>query len=149
MIVRYATYEDLNTIVALEKLSFPFTTWNKTQWEYEFKENPCAHILVLEESKVFAYIDFWLLYEQAEICKIAVVEPLRRKGAGSILLKEAMKIMLENGVERINLEVRTNNFAAIELYKKFGFEIVQTKEKYYEDGQDAYQMIWKGETCPR
>ena len=37
------------------------------------------------------------------------------------------------------LEVNTENIAAINLYKKFNFEIINTRKKYYE-GKDAYIM---------
>lgn len=144
MIIRACEEKDLETIALLEKTSFPVTCWTLEQWKYEYFENPCSVLLVLEEGKVFAYIDFWILYEQAEICKIAIAEPLRRRGLGTILMKEALKIIQKEGVEQVNLEVRVDNEAAIRLYKKFGFEIVYVKKGYYEDGVDAYQMMKKG-----
>lgn len=145
MKLRLGEIEDIDAIYLLESTSFDDNRWTKKQIEYELKGNPCSYVFVLEEEKIFAYIDFWILYEQGEICKIAVVEPLRRKGCGSLLLETALDVMEENGVETINLEVNTSNIGAINLYKKFGFEIVQIKKDYYGSGIDAYQMTRKGE----
>ena len=142
---RPCTKEDLDTIYLLECTSFIKSRWTKDHLDYEFFENPCAYLYVLEEGRVFAYIDIWLLYEKGEICKIAVAEPLRKKGAGYFLLSETLKIMEESGVETINLEVDVNNIAAINLYKKCGFEIVNIKKNYYGENIDAYQMMKKGE----
>ena len=38
------------------------------------------------------------------------------------------------------LEVKTTNFAAINLYLNFGFEEINRKKMYYSDGQDAIVM---------
>ena len=47
----------------------------------------------------------------------------------------------ENEVLFSTLEVRTSNENAIKLYKKFGYEKITIKEKYYKDGEDAIYMV--------
>jgi peptide alpha-N-acetyltransferase len=43
--------------------------------------------------------------------------------------------------EYVSLHVRVTNRAAIALYKDvLGFEIKNVDEKYYADGEDAYDM---------
>jgi len=45
------------------------------------------------------------------------------------------------GVRRARLEVRVSNSAALELYLKYGFEIVSQRKRYYTDNdEDAYIM---------
>ncbi|MQL46703.1 GNAT family N-acetyltransferase [Photorhabdus khanii] len=66
------------------------------------------------------------------------------RGIGSELMK-AMLNMCDNwlNIERIEMEVYTDNHAAIALYKKFGFEIEGTAKRYaFRNGQyaDAYYM---------
>ena len=41
----------------------------------------------------------------------------------------------------MTLEVRVSNYKAINFYKKHGFSTILTKEKYYENGEDAYYMM--------
>ena len=43
--------------------------------------------------------------------------------------------------ENSTLEVRVSNTVAINLYKSFGYEIVTTRKRYYENGEDAYLML--------
>lgn len=44
-----------------------------------------------------------------------------------------MKIVEADGFfDSVFLHVQVNNESAIEFYKKFGFEIVETKQKYYK-----------------
>ena len=43
----------------------------------------------------------------------------------------------------INRHVQVNNQSAIDFYKKFGFEIVETKEQYYKriEPADAHVLM--------
>ncbi len=75
---------------------------------------------------------------------MAVSENSQGKGFGTALLKAALD-MAENwiAVRRIELEVYTDNEAAIELYKKHGFKIEGTAKNYaFRNGKyaDVYLM---------
>ena len=53
--------------------------------------------------------------------------------------QHAMKTIFD--AEFCSLHVRVGNRAAIALYKDvLGFEVVNVDEKYYADGEDAYDM---------
>jgi len=67
-----------------------------------------------------------------------VIEKYRRKKIASILIDK----MLEENINDISLEVNVNNNEAIQLYKKYGFEIVSKRKNYYQN-EDAYLMIRK------
>lgn len=62
----------------------------------------------------------------------------RKKGYASEIMQELLNRLTKK--QLIYLEVRTDNTAAINLYKKFGLEIINTRKNYYTDGQDAYIM---------
>ncbi|MFM1540994.1 ribosomal protein S18-alanine N-acetyltransferase [Helcococcus ovis] len=62
----------------------------------------------------------------------------RKKGYASEIMQELFNRLTKK--QLIYLEVRTDNTAAINLYKKFGLEIINTRKNYYTDGQDAYIM---------
>jgi len=65
-------------------------------------------------------------------------------GVGTALMEAAVDLAEHwLNISRIELEVYTDNAAALALYKKFGFEIEGTLRDYaYRDGQfvDAYLM---------
>lgn len=56
----------------------------------------------------------------------AVVPEYRKKGVGKFLVETSEKINQEQGVEIATLEAISENTPAIELYKKMGYEIVDT-----------------------
>ena len=48
---------------------------------------------------------------------------------------------IEDIVENVTLEVRESNQAAINLYKKNGYEEVVIKKHYYSNGENAIYMV--------
>ncbi len=78
---------------------------------------------------------------------IALYQKYTRLGIGTIMMKKLIQIARDQNVEQIELDVMTENTAAISLYKKLGFKICATlKNNYkYKDGTyaDAHLMIKK------
>ncbi|WP_456478574.1 ribosomal protein S18-alanine N-acetyltransferase [Geoglobus ahangari] len=89
---------------------------------------------------VVGYVVLVYREDEAKIMSIAVKKEFRRRGIGSMLLREAIKRAKEKGAKRLLLEVRVSNVAAQELYKKFGFSVVGVLDSYYSDGESAYLM---------
>lgn len=98
----------------------------KVSVQYIIDEKVVGTVLVEETLDVINIID------------VFVEEDYRRKGIASKLLSYIFKKYL-NTHEKIMLEVRVSNIFAINLYKKFNFKIIHTREKYYKD-EDAYIM---------
>lgn len=77
----------------------------------------------------------------AELLNIAVSGIERRKGFGQMLMKELMERCHDRSVETIWLEVRASNSIAIDFYRSFGFDAVQTRRNFYrEPTEDALVM---------
>lgn len=57
-----------------------------------------------------------------------VAPSYRRKGIGKLLMEESLKHLKENGIEIATLEVLSDNEKAASLYKKTGYEVVDTVE---------------------
>ena len=68
---------------------------------------------------------------------LTVLKSEWNKGLGSRLLKMAIEYAKSNGIEIINLEVRSDNFRAIYVYEKFGFRKIGTSPAYFKTG-DSY-----------
>lgn len=54
------------------------------------------------------------------------------KGIGTGIMNVLMDFARKSGAEVIELQVRSDNEAAISLYKKFGFEKIGTNEKFFK-----------------
>ncbi|XP_022225888.1 probable N-acetyltransferase san [Drosophila obscura] len=67
------------------------------------------------------------------IMTLGCLSPYRRLGIGTVMFEHILNYAEKDGnFDSIFLHVQINNDGAIEFYKKFGFEIVDTKEQYYK-----------------
>lgn len=90
---------------------------------------------------VVAVIVVWLIVDEAHIATLAVHPKLRRQGIARKLLCVALKEAAEDGMLSALLEVRAGNDAAQDLYRKFGFDVVGRRTRYYQDNyEDALLM---------
>ena len=102
-------------------------------------DNKC--IVYEEEENIVGFITYNILVDRAEIIDFLVHINHRNKSIGSKLLEEVLKVCKESGCNSISLEVKSNNVAAVNLYKKYDFKIVSTRKKYYEfNTLDAHLM---------
>ena len=89
------------------------------------------------DNKYVSFIVGQILYENAEIIDIYVTPEYRRKGIAKELMN---KIIDDEQVKNITLEVNINNKNAILLYNSLGFKEA-TKRKDYYNGEDALLML--------
>ncbi len=130
--------EDIKKVQELGNRLIP--NFSKTNNLKEVENNPYTKVLVFEEDNIIkGFLMYTELEETTDIVDIIIKEEYRHKGIASCLM-DYMLSDLSDTVKLLTLEVRKSNAPAIALYKKFGFEVVHTREKYYSDGEDAYLM---------
>lgn len=80
---------------------------------------------------------------EAEILTIAVNEKFGRQGLGWRLMQAALREAAARGAERIFLEVEAANRAAVELYRKLGYQKVGERPAYYTatDGTRSMALV--------
>ncbi|MBR5342251.1 MAG: tRNA (adenosine(37)-N6)-threonylcarbamoyltransferase complex transferase subunit TsaD [Erysipelotrichaceae bacterium] len=133
--------EDLDQVVAIENSSFS-RPWSRKYFINEINNNDVSEIYVdIEDGEVISYGDLWYMFENCDLTKIAVKKEYRHKGYGERMMKFLMSTAKRKGCEFMHLEVNTFNKDALSLYEKSGFEIMRTRRGYYENGDDAYDMV--------
>ena len=78
--------------------------------------------------------------QTGHLMNIAVDPHYRRQGIAQRLMEHGIEYLRELEADCIELEVRKTNFEAVQLYSKYGFEIVGQVRAYYQDGEDANLM---------
>lgn len=136
------TLEDADKVYEIENESF-FEPWSKKKLLKEFEENSfLKHYVYEKDGEVVGFYIISCITDLVEIFTIAVDKDYREDGIGSKLLEHVINYARENKANEIWLEASTKNIAAINLYKKYGFEIQSTRKNYYQKtGEDAYNMI--------
>jgi ribosomal-protein-alanine N-acetyltransferase len=154
-VMRIFKPEDLESIMEINLKTLPE---NYSSYFYlELYENfPKVFLVAEADNKIVGYImcrietgrsEFkrtpFSFTRKGHMVSIAVLPEYRRRGIGSALITEAMHGMIEYNASECFLEVRITNEQAINLYKKLGFQIVNTIRDYYHDGEDAALMAKK------
>ena len=114
--------------------------WNYNMFKSELENKNSKLIVAKENSSILGFAGIWFVIDVAHITNIVVKKDLRKKGIGTALLNEIIKQCKEKNINEITLEVNEKNIAAINLYKKNGFENVGLRKKYYRTGDSAIIM---------
>jgi ribosomal-protein-alanine N-acetyltransferase len=113
---------------ALEKLP-----WFKRLFSYERRLNIPEYIV--------GFSGFWMMTGEAHIIAIGVRDDYRQLGIGEGLLISTIELAQISNTSIVTLEVRASNKIAQELYKKYRFQVVGRRLRYYSsDGEDAIIM---------
>ena len=100
---------------------------------------------LFSKTKIIGYIGLQFVLDEAHIVSIAVGENWRRLNIGEMLLGKAIICSVNRKCNSISLEVRISNRIAQNLYKKYDFEDIRVRPRYYSDDQeDALVMSVKG-----
>lgn len=137
--------EDLDQLVRIENAAHLAgrTAWTRQGFEAELdKSYSRVWVLTDDETdeRVFAFIVFWVMGEDAEVLDVVVDPQWRRRGLGTLLLRKAIADSMRSGAVRMRLNVRKSNTPAIELYQRLRFTITHIRERFYSNGEAAYEM---------
>ena len=127
--IREMQYRDVQDIVAIEVSTYSFP-WTETI----FRDCLLAGYtsVVLEHAgETQGYAIMSLAAAEAHLLNLCVAERLRRRGYGGRLLQHLLGQAQSAGAQRIYLEVRPTNHAALEMYRKAGFVELGIRRNYY------------------
>lgn len=138
------TANDINDVLNISNLCFS-TPWSRDSI-YSELNNPLAKYIVakdLESNSVIGFIGVWIVMGEADITNIAVHPNYRNLTIGSKLLSSLISLCENLDCSLINLEVRSSNIPAQNLYKKFLFIENGLRKGYYTDNkEDAVLMTY-------
>ena len=133
-------FDDLSS---LEQLSFS-QPWTREQLLALLQQGPNSPFRcygITWQEKLTGYLSFYELEGEIEILNLAIAPKFQRCGYASKLLTTLLVQGKQRNVQSVILEVRPSNHAALALYKKFSFQEVGRRRKYYQDsGEDALIM---------
>jgi ribosomal-protein-alanine N-acetyltransferase len=138
LLIRCMTADDIEKITLLERSCQPHP-WSVDLFRQELA-NPLSRIDVAElDMQIVGYVNSWLVAGDIEIHNVVTDPHFRRKGIARRLLNDLFA--RTRGLQRVFLEVRAGNQAAISLYLDLGFRLLDRRPGYYHDGEDALIMV--------
>ena len=131
--------DDLNKISSILQSDFD-DFWNENILKSELENENSYYIVAKENDDIVGFGGLWKSIDDIHITNIVTKKSVRNKGSGKAILNELINQAKVFGYNIITLEVNETNSTAISLYKKFGFEKVGIRKKYYNNTDNAIIM---------
>jgi [ribosomal protein S18]-alanine N-acetyltransferase len=134
--------DQLEAVVELDRRSLG-GMWTMDGYRREM-DSPNSDLLILRQNsaQLVGVGCVWAILEEAHITMLAIDPHCQRQGLGMILLHSLLGAARQRGLEWATLEVRVSNTGAIALYKRFGFEAVGERKKYYQNPEENALILW-------
>lgn len=136
--IEKATVDDLETLYKIEKECFALEAFPKKQIASLLRNPNSVSLLAKMNGEIVGFI-IALIYEGeseriGHIFTLDVTVKARRKRVGLRLLEDSERILRKKGVKVCYLEVRADNVAARELYRKLGYVEIGLLKNFYSGG---------------
>lgn len=159
---------DISAVMDIERASFPLP-WPEQAYRHELQQNPNSYFIVARattqpegdghvpatllqrllrrtaspaaEQPIVGFGGLWMIVGEAHISTIATHPQWRGMGIGELLLVSMLRDGQRHDADVATLEVRVSNLVAQKLYRKYRFEEVGRRKRYYRDNnEDALIM---------
>ena len=140
--IRMTEPSDADVIARIEEDRYGRDSWSANQVREEIAGigGTRWYATAVVGGTIAGYVGLFLAPPDADIQTLTVAREYSRRGIGRLLLTKAVAAAKENACQRIFLEVRADNEAALGLYRSFGFDRIGVRRGYYADGGDAVNM---------
>lgn len=143
MLIQLARTEDAVVLAELDKRCNPIP-WSIKQFLATLNGSHDTVLLAWQDKCLVGFIVWQTVCDESELHLMASAPEYRRQGIAGKLLACWQQACREQGVQRLLLEVRASNYAAQQLYVKYGFWEYARRHQYYSlpDGtrEDAILM---------
>ena len=163
------TLADIPSVMEIERASFPLP-WPEQAYRHELQHNPNSYFIVARaiarpegngrmplsliqrllkrrlaspapDRPIVGFGGLWMIVGEAHISTIATHPQWRGMGVGELLLVSMLREGQRHDADVATLEVRVSNMVAQNLYRKYRFEEVGRRKRYYRDNnEDALIM---------
>ena len=127
--IRALNLKDAQRISQIHAQSFE-RGWSAAEMETHLQKDLCFGY----GRPVQGFVILRAAADQAEILTLATAPEMRRTGLARQIMDIAETELIEQGVDRLFLEVAQDNQPAIAFYKASGFEPIGRRPAYYRRG---------------
>ena len=135
---------ETSNIVALHSTYHSLAEW-KCIFEENARDADEENFLICAGNDVCAWLKLNGLQNEdtAWISMLVVSDKYKHQGVGKFAVEYAFEYLHSKGFNQIGVQTTKDNVAAINLYKKYGFNIVELKKFKTEDGTktNSYVML--------
>jgi ribosomal protein S18 acetylase RimI-like enzyme len=140
--IREASPDDLDALVALERVTFESDRISRPQWRRHIGSDSACVLVAGPRDRIdgAAVVFHRRNSRRARLYSLAVAAASRGRGLAKALLAAAEADARRHGCNVLDLEVRTDNRAAIALYEHHGYRRTTRLQGFYEGGADGWRF---------
>ncbi|HJS39387.1 MAG TPA: ribosomal protein S18-alanine N-acetyltransferase [Burkholderiales bacterium] len=120
---------DLDEVLAIESAVYSHP-WTRGNFADSLRSGYACRTWRLG-SELLGYFVLMVAIGEAHLLNLSVAAARQRRGHGSALLREAMRLARELGARHMFLEVRPSNRPGQALYERFDFRKIARRRDYY------------------
>ncbi len=143
--IRPLTDAHLKEVLKLNLRCFKYgENYTKHTFAYLLNEpNTLSYRIVTPEQNIVGFVFVMVNMDDGtgHLTTIGIAPEHRRRGLALKLLRHAEDALRKRDVTILMLEVRVGNVAAQNLYRNYGYAIMQRLYKYYSNGEDGFLMV--------
>ena len=140
--IRRMRWWDIDVVTELERVLFEDAWSPEMFWNELAQGDSRTYVVLTEDDEIVGYAGLAAMPDEAYVQTLGVAPHRQRHGYGATLLQALLDEAKERGLNRVGLEVRVDNEAAIALYERFGFQRIAVRKRYYQpSGTDALVMV--------
>jgi ribosomal-protein-alanine N-acetyltransferase len=122
--------------LAIENLAYDFP-WSQEKITNSTDNTNALANVVLVDDQVVGYLLALTCVDFVDILNICIHPKHQHQGLGRQLFNHFKHAINNTATKSIFLEVKRSNDVAIAFYQSLGFESIDTRKKYYSNGEGA------------
>lgn len=130
---------DIDAVMAVETRIHP-SPWTLGNFRDSLAAGHGAHVF-WEAGVMVGYAVVTTIVDETHLLTIGVVAERQRQGIGGRMLERLFAAVRQQGAQRMLLEVRPSNLAALALYRRHGFAEIGRRRGYYPAGSGREDAI--------
>lgn len=143
--IRRLEEQDIDAVVGIQTQCREASQWPRKEYELlaaSTSANNTTPCWVAEnDGRVAGFLAARKLTDEMEILNLVVAPAARRQRMATQLLAEAMQWAVQNGIDKVHIEVRASNAAATAFYASRGFLATDKRRNYYRDPADDALLL--------
>jgi len=141
--IRWMIRRDMPAVLNIEAASFE-NPWSEDELIRPLRHREVIGMVAELADEVVGVMIYELHKNRLHLTNFAVAPHVRRQGVGSTMVEQLSSKLSQDRRNRIMLEVRESNLAALLFFKSQGFRAIKILRDYYEDTtEDAYLMQYR------
>ena len=140
--IRHATLDDVDALLEIENDCFESDRISRRSFRHLLSKGHAATLVDDEDGVLHGYtmVLFHKGISLARLYSIAVSPKFQGQGVGHCLVDAAEQAARDNECITMRLEVRRDNTASLEMFRKHGYRQFGIYDDYYEDHMEALRF---------